>query len=67
MNFDELTRYIPFLIPVFILQVGLALVALIDLLRRERTRGPKWVWLLVILFVNLFGPIIYLLFGREEE
>ncbi|MEW6180311.1 MAG: PLD nuclease N-terminal domain-containing protein [Chloroflexota bacterium] len=67
MNFDEFSRYIPFLIPVFILQLGLALVALIDLLRRERTRGPKWVWLLVILFVNLFGPIIYLLFGREEE
>lgn len=67
MNFDEFSHYIPFLIPVFILQLGLALVALIDLLRRERTRGPKWVWLLVILFVNLFGPIIYLLFGREEE
>ncbi len=67
MNFDEFSRFIPFLIPVVLLQLALWLVALIDLLRRERTRGPKWVWLLVILFVNLFGPIIYLVFGREEE
>lgn len=67
MNFEELTHFLPFLIPVVILQGVLMLVALIDLLRRERTRGPKWVWLLVILFVNLFGPIAYLMFGKEEE
>jgi hypothetical protein len=67
LNFEELTRFLPFLIPVIILQVALMLVALIDLLRRERTRGPKWVWLLVILFVNLFGPIAYFILGREEE
>jgi len=67
LNFEELSRFLPFLIPVIILQVALMLVALIDLLRRERTRGPKWVWLLVILFVNLFGPIAYFIIGREEE
>lgn len=67
MNLEEFTRYIPFLIPVALLQLVLMVVALIDLLRRESTRGPKWVWLLVILFVNLFGPIVYLIFGREEE
>jgi hypothetical protein len=42
------------------------LAALIDLLRRERTKGPKWVWVLVVVLVNLVGPIVYLLFGREE-
>ncbi len=67
MNLEEFTRFIPFLIPVALLQLVLMVVALIDLLRRESTRGPKWVWLLVILFVNLFGPIVYLIFGREEE
>lgn len=66
-NITELTKFIPFLIPVILLQLGLLVVALIDLVRREQTRGPKWVWALVIIFVNLFGPIIYLLFGRKEE
>ncbi len=67
MNPEELIRYLPFLIPVFILQAVLWLVALIDLVRREQTRGPKWAWLLVILFINIIGPIIYLLFGRRDE
>ena len=41
-------------------------VALVDLVRRERVRGPKWAWALVIVFFNLIGPVVYLLFGREE-
>jgi hypothetical protein len=67
MNLDDFTRYLPFLVPVVILQLALIVVALVDLLKRERTRGPKWVWLLVILFINLIGPIVYLVVGREEE
>ncbi|MFH2039590.1 MAG: PLD nuclease N-terminal domain-containing protein [Chloroflexota bacterium] len=64
---EELIKYIPYLIPVVIVQLILLVVALLDLLKREKTRGPKWVWVLVILFVNLFGPIIYFLFGRDNE
>ena len=63
---DTLQELIPLLIPFFLLQLALIIIALRDLVRRERTRGPKWMWALIILFVNLFGPIIYLLIGREE-
>jgi len=64
---EELIKYIPYIIPVVVVQLVLLVVALLDLLKREKTRGPKWVWALVILFVNLFGPIIYLAFGRDNE
>jgi hypothetical protein len=63
---DVLTEYLPLLIPILIIQLVLIIFALTDLVRREQTRGPKWVWVLVILFVNMIGPIIYLLLGREE-
>ena len=63
---ENIRELIPFLIPIAILQLGLVIFALIDVARREKTRGPKWVWVLVILFVNLIGPIVYLIFGREE-
>ena len=36
------------------------------LARRERTKGPKWVWALVIILGELIGPVIYLLVGRED-
>ena len=63
---DQIRQLLPFLIPIALLQLALLVVALIDLARRERTRGPKWLWVLIILFVNLIGPIVYFVFGREE-
>jgi Phospholipase_D-nuclease N-terminal len=67
MDLSNIQQYIPFLIPVLILQLALMIAALVDLIRREQTRGPKWVWVLVILFVNFIGPIIYFVAGRRDE
>ena len=67
MNLDKLTEYLPMLIPLIIIQLLLIVAALYDLIRREKTRGPKWVWVLVILFVNMIGPIVYFVVGREDE
>ena len=65
--FDQIMRLVPLLIPLLIVQLGLLIFALVDLLKPERvTRGPKWVWALVIVLVNLIGPIIYFAAGREE-
>ncbi len=65
-DINSLNSLIPFLIPIVLLQVGLMIFALVDLLRRESTKGPKWLWALVIIFVNFIGPVVYLVFGREE-
>jgi hypothetical protein len=63
---DTVKEILPFLIPVLLLELALLAIALLDLVRRERTRGPKWAWVLVIVLINLIGPIVYLMFGREE-
>ena len=67
MDIQQLQQLIPLLIPIAILQLGLMVVALIDLARREKTKGPKWAWLLVILLVSMLGPILYFVMGRQEE
>jgi hypothetical protein len=59
-------QFIPYLIPILLIQVALTVAALIDLVRRERTRGPKWGWAAVIVLVSTIGPIVYFMFGREE-
>lgn len=59
-------QILPYIIPIVLLQLALMIIALMDLTRRERTRGPKWVWVLVIVFGELVGPIVYFIFGREE-
>jgi Phospholipase_D-nuclease N-terminal len=64
---ENIMKYLPLLAPVFLLQISLLVIALLDLLRRQKTRGPKWAWGLAILFVQMIGPILYLVLGREEE
>jgi len=62
----DIAKYLPLLIPILLLQLGLIVFALVDLARRERTRGPKWMWVIIIILGELIGPIIYFLVGREE-
>ncbi|HNT56072.1 MAG TPA: PLD nuclease N-terminal domain-containing protein [Anaerolineaceae bacterium] len=66
MAFD-FEQFLPLLIPIALLQLGLMVFALVDLLRRQRTKGPKWMWALIIILVNFIGPVVYLLAGREED
>lgn len=62
-----LRQWWPLLIPILIIALGLTAVALWDLYKRERVKGGnKWLWLAVILLIGTFGPIIYLVVGREE-
>ena len=57
------------LTPILLIQVGLMLFALWDLLRPERkVRGDsRLMWGLIIVFVSMLGPLIYLAVGREER
>ncbi|MDD2471440.1 MAG: PLD nuclease N-terminal domain-containing protein [Dehalococcoidales bacterium] len=68
---DELAiikEILPFLIPLVLIQLALMVIALIDLLKREYVTGNnKVLWLIVILVINLVGPILYLLLGRKEK
>jgi uncharacterized membrane protein YhaH (DUF805 family) len=61
-----LKQLLPLVIPLVLLELALLIVAIVDLIRRKRTKGPKWAWALVIVLINIIGPIVYLLFGREE-
>ena len=52
--------------PLIVLQVILMIAALVSCMRQEETNGPKWMWVLIILFVNLLGPILYFVIGRKN-
>ena len=67
MDITQLKQYIPLLIPVVVIELGLMITALVDLVRRAQTRGPKWAWALLIVLINFIGPIIYFIVGRKEE
>lgn len=55
------------LLPILIIQLILLVIALVDIIRTEKTNGPKWVWVLVIIFINIIGPILYFVIGRRNQ
>jgi hypothetical protein len=67
VTLQKIIQILPYVIPVLIIQLVLIVIALIDLVKREHTLGPKWLWALIILFVNFIGPIVYFIVGRKEE
>lgn len=56
------------LIPVLLIQLGLQIYCIIDLVKRRTVKyGNKAIWALVILLVNLIGPIVYLVMRGDGE
>ena len=61
-------QLIALLIPLVLVELGLLAFALYDLTKRKHVRGGnKWLWGIIIVVVEFFGPILYFVLGREEE
>ncbi len=63
---EAIRPYIPMLVPLVILDLGLRLFAFLDVLKRERVKGTKLMWALIVLLVGFIGPILYFVLGRED-
>ncbi|HIW21569.1 MAG TPA: PLD nuclease N-terminal domain-containing protein [Candidatus Dorea intestinavium] len=65
---EEFIQYWPFLVPLIILQLTLAIIALVHVIKHPHYRfGNKGFWIVVVLFFQFIGPLIYFVFGRGEE
>ena len=66
---EEIKEFLPFLIPLVIVQFTLLAVALRHILTHKTyKRGNRALWLVItIVFMNYVGPILYFLLGKEEE
>ena len=54
-------------LPLIIIQLALMTFCLLKLSKDNVKYLPKWIWVLIIVFGELLGPIVYLLLGRERE
>jgi Phospholipase_D-nuclease N-terminal len=63
------TQIVLLLLPVIVIELGLLVVALRDLLRPERhVRGDsKLMWAVIVVVVALLGPILYFAVGRDDR
>ena len=65
---EILTQYAAFIIPLFLVQLALMITALVHILKHDTYKaGNRVLWIVVVLFVNIIGPILYFAVGRSDD
>lgn len=65
---SNLSEYLPFIIPLAIIEIALAVTALIHVLKHPNYRfGNKIMWIIVVLIFEFIGPIVYFTIGRGDD
>lgn len=58
---------IALIIPVILLYLALLLTAIIDLTKNWNERKNPVIWLVVIIVINIFGPIAYFILAEKRK
>ena len=67
-GFDILLQYLPFIIPLLLVELGLLIFVIVDIARKKKTKNLSPIfWIIIALCVNTIGPILYIIFGRAEK
>jgi hypothetical protein len=68
MNEFVLTKDVLLILsPLILLQLSLVIYCGIKIFREGVQNLNKWAWFLICLFVNVIGPVLFLLMGRKKE
>ncbi len=65
---DKLIEMLPYIIPILVIHWTLAIIALIDLVKRKKVRfNNKYLWGAIIILVQIIGSVIYFLARGDED
>lgn len=68
VSLEELKLLLPIIVPLLVIQLALAIVAVVKIMKQKEFRFLNKVsWLLIVLLLQLIGPICYFVFGRSES
>ena len=65
---ENLQEYLPFLIPLVVIQLGLMISSLIHVFRHKKYRvGNRVLWVVLCVVVSIIGPVLYFAIGKGDE
>ena len=65
---SELNTYMPFIIPLAIIEVALLVASLIHIFTHKNYRiGNRVIWVIICACINIIGPVLYFCIGRGER
>lgn len=66
MAFDSM--YLWAFVPILLIEIGLIIYCLTDWLKRDKFRWmSKWIWLVIFVFVQIIGAILYILLVKNHD
>lgn len=64
---SDIQSMLPVLIPLIVLEVGLAAVSIIHILKHPHYKmGNRTLWIIVS-FITIIGPVLYFTIGKGDE
>lgn len=64
----DINEMLPFLIPLIIVDLALGIFSAIHVVRHRKYRfGNMYIWLVLVLLLQFFGPILYFVIGKGEQ
>lgn len=65
---ENITENLALIIPIFIVELALAITALVHVIKHPNYKfGTKIMWILIVLCIQIIGPVVYFILGRGEE
>jgi len=65
---DEILKYLPFIVPILLVEWGLLITALIHVIKHKKYRfGNQVMWIVIVVLLQILGPILYFTIGRGDE
>ena len=65
--FETTIDNLAILLPLLMVQAGLMIFCIIKIHTEGVNNMSKIAWTLIVIFINLCGPILYLLVGRKKD
>ena len=63
---EILIQYLPFFIPLIIVELALMVAALVHIFTHKTYRtGNRVIWV-ILSFVQIIGPVLYFVIGKED-
>ena len=66
---EDFVKFIPLLIPLLVIQLGVVVFCVADIAKKKKTKNLSpalWTLITIALMSSFVGPILYLIFGRAE-
>lgn len=68
LSMSQFIEILPLLAPIILIEIGLMIFSLVKVLKQTQFKYlNKVIWIVIVVFIQIIGPIIYLVVERGDQ